>query len=103
MEKKERQISLFPYRQLENQNSSQKDYIKHRNYLWNLLLTPRTSIGKKRRNLKITASEKSKATRRLAAHDHKSASNSVAVHFRIYIRARVAFYGDALSEVITRV
>lgn len=27
MEKKERQISLFPYRQLENQNSSQKNYI----------------------------------------------------------------------------
>lgn len=40
MEKKERQISLFPYHQLENQNSSQKNYIKHRNYLWNLLLTP---------------------------------------------------------------
>lgn len=33
MEKKEKQISLFPYRQLENQNSSQKNYIKHRNYL----------------------------------------------------------------------
>lgn len=38
-------------------------------------------------------------------HRRKSASNSVAfTTFRpIYIRARVAFYGDALSEVITRV
>lgn len=53
MEKKEKQISLFPYRQLENQNSSQKDYIKHRNYLWNLLLTPERASERKGETLKL--------------------------------------------------